>query len=97
MEETLKKMISDSNLEPYNIVSSEADGFKKASSISVGQKDGKTDIYSGQIWIGKSSIFTLEAEMLGPKSQILEQTFADILKNTKAKSAAMPITPSKKP
>lgn len=96
MEETLRKMITDSNLEPFNIISSEADGFKKASSISVGEKNGKTDIYSGQIWIGKSSIFTLEAEMLGPKSDVLEKTFADILKNTKAKVDIPPTTPDKK-
>ncbi len=86
VEETLRQMITSAGLEPYNIVSNAEDGFRKSSALSIGEKGGKEEILSGQIWIGKSSMFTLEAGMLGPKNEKLETIFADILRNTHAKN-----------
>ena len=86
VEETLRQMITSAGLEPFNIVSKAEDGFRKTSAISIGEKAGKADIFSGQIWIGKSSMFTLEAEMIGPKNDKLEAVFADVLRNTHAKN-----------
>lgn len=86
VEETLRQMITTAGLEPFNIQSKEEDGFRKTSALSIGEKGGKADIFSGQIWIGKSSMFTLEAEMIGPKNDKLEAVFADVLRNTHAKN-----------
>lgn len=86
VEETLRQMITSAGLEPFNIVSKAEDGFRKTSAISIGEKGGKADIFSGQIWIGKTSMFTLEAEMIGPKNEKLEAVFAEVLRNTHAKN-----------
>lgn len=82
IEETLNQLVKSNNLVPYNSQSSDKDGYKSASSISLSQRDGKALIYNGQIWIGKKSMFTIEAEMVGPTNDIVEQTFVSIMRNT---------------
>lgn len=82
LEETLKKMTKTAGLEPYDTRSSAEKGYKQASTLSLSERDGKPLIYNGQIWVGKSSIFTVEAEMLGEKNDVVQKTFADILRNT---------------
>lgn len=82
IEETLNQLVKSNNLVPYNSQSSDKDGYKSASSISLSQRDGKALIYNGQIWIGKRSMFTVEAEMLGPTNEAVEKTFVSIMKNT---------------
>ena len=82
IEETLNQLVKSNNLVPYNSQSSEQSGYKRASSISLSQRDGKPLIYNGQIWIGKKSMFTVEAEMIGPTNDDVEKTFANIMKNT---------------
>jgi len=64
LEETLKQMSKSAGLEPYDTQSSEDNGYKKAATLSLTERDGKALIYNGQIWAGGKSIFTLEAEML---------------------------------
>jgi len=39
-------------------------------------------MYSGQIWIGEKSLFTLEANMKGPQEKSVEETFVSILRET---------------
>lgn len=81
IEETLKQLVKSNNLTPYNSQSSDANGYKSASSIALSERDGKPLIYNGQIWIGKKSMFTVEAEMLGATNSEVEKTFVGIMKN----------------
>lgn len=87
LEKTLKQMSKSAGLEPYDTRSSDDNGYKKASSLSLSERDGKAIIYNGQIWVGKTSIFTLEAEMLGEKNDEIQQIFADILRDTYPKDS----------
>ncbi len=82
IEETLKQLVKSNNLVPYDSQSSEEDGYKSSSTISLSQRDGKPLIYNAQIWIGKKSMFTIEAEMLGDANDDIQSTFANILKKT---------------
>lgn len=86
LEETLKQMIKSSGLEAYDSKSGEKDGYRNASAISLAERDGKALVYNGQIWAGKTSMFTLEAEMLGKQNDEIEKTFVDILKKTYPKN-----------
>lgn len=80
--ETLNQLVKSNNLIPYTSQSADENGYKSATTVSLAERDGKTVIYNGQIWIGKKSMFTIEAEMLGPKSDEVEKTFVDIMRNT---------------
>ena len=81
IEETLKQLVKSNNLTPYNSQSSDADGYKSASSIALSERNGKPLIYNGQIWIGKKSMFTVEAEMAGDSNSEVEKVFVGIMKN----------------
>ncbi len=91
LEETLKQMSKSAGLQPYDTQSSDEKGYKKASSLSLSERNGKPLIYNGQIWAGKKSLFTMEAEMVGPQNNEIEKIFADIMKNTYPKD--LPPTP----
>ena len=86
IKETLHQLTKANNLTPYNSDAGEKDGYKSASTIALSEKDGKPLIYNGQIWIGKKSMFTIEAEIHG-KNDNIDKTFADILRNTRIKGA----------
>lgn len=85
IQETLHQLVKASNLEPYNSSTAENDGYKSASTIALTTKDDKPMIYNGQIWIGKKSMFTIEAEIVGQNDEI-DKTFAQIMRNTYPKS-----------
>lgn len=80
--ETLNQLVKSNNLIPYNAQSSEENGYRSASTVSLSERDGKPLIYNGQIWLGKKSMFTIEAEMLGSKNDEIEKTFVSIMRNT---------------
>jgi hypothetical protein len=82
IQETLNQLVKSNNLTPYNSQTSDKDGYKSASTISLSERDGKPLIYNGQIWIGKKSMFTVEAEMLGSKNEDVEKAFVSIMRNT---------------
>lgn len=106
IEATLNQLVKSNNLTPYNSQSSAKDGYKSASTVSLSQRDGKALIYNGQIWVGKKSMFTVEAEMVGSTNDEVEKTFVSIMKNTHPKNntpkqesetkAPEPIAPAKK-
>jgi hypothetical protein len=102
LEETLKQMMKIASLTPYDIKSGADDGYKNATALSLSEKDGKAFIYSGQIWTGQTSMFTIEAEMIGEQNDDIQKTFATILKNTYPKhhppgSKGTPAKEKKKP
>lgn len=82
VEETLKQLVKSNNLIPYDSQSSDKDGYKSSSTISLSFRDDKAVIYNAQIWMGKKSMFTLEAEMIGEDNDEIQSIFASILRNT---------------
>ena len=87
IKETLNQLIKANNMTTLNAQASEKDGYKTASAISLSEKDGKPVIYNGQIWVGKKSMFTIEAEIHG-KSDKVDAIFANILRSTYPKDKA---------
>jgi hypothetical protein len=89
MKTTLGEMLKQTNLEAYNIDAEEKDGYKRAGSVSLGKRNDQDILHTGQLWVGKKSLFTMEGEMLGVSSDKLNQLFADILKTVQEKSGAV--------
>lgn len=83
VEKTLNKLLKDQGLEPFDIQSETVDNIQRSTSMSIGTDDeGTAYMYSGQIWIGDKSLFTLEANMKGPQEKSVEETFVSILRET---------------
>lgn len=83
VEKTLNKLLKDQGLEAYDIQSETVDNMQRSTSMSIGTNDdGVAYMYSGQIWIGEKSLFTLEANMKGPQEKSVEETFVSILRET---------------
>lgn len=81
IEATLKEVVKASGYDPLEIHSDEDNGYKNASTISFAVRNDLPVIYNGQIWMGKKSMFTLEAEMRGEPHPEVEKTFAEILRS----------------
>lgn len=83
VEKTLNKLLKDQGLEPFDIQSETVDNMQRSTSMSIGTDDeGIAYMYSGQIWIGQKSLFTLEGNMKGPQEKSVEETFVSILRET---------------
>ncbi len=83
VEKTLNKLLKDQGLEPFDIQSETVDNMQRSTSMSIGTDDeGIAYMYSGQIWIGEKSLFTLEGNMKGPQEKSVEETFVSILRET---------------
>ncbi|MCB1557795.1 MAG: hypothetical protein KDJ50_02590 [Alphaproteobacteria bacterium] len=88
VEQTLNQLLKDQGLEPFDIQSGEVGDMRRSTSLSIGTSDdGIAYMYSGQIWIGKTSLFTLEANMKGPEEKSIEADFVSILRETYPKNA----------
>jgi hypothetical protein len=90
MEETIKQMVNDANLETDNTEMMDKNGYKSAAAISIGTRGDREIVYTGQIWIGKTSLFTLEADMTGPQNAEADKLFTDILKDMRPKKELAP-------
>lgn len=95
VEETLKRLLSDQNMEAYDVTSDSADGIRRSTSLSVGSQDNVPYVYTGQIWIGDKSMFTLEISMKGAKNDQVDKLFAEILSSTHAVKQSKPAAVSK--
>lgn len=85
MKETIKQMASQAKMDAGEINAGELAGYKSASTVNLGERGGRDIFYTAQVWIGKTSIFTLEADMTGPQDQHADQLFTEILKSMKPK------------
>lgn len=81
MQETLKQMLAEANLSSDAIETSDENGIKSAAAVSAGTRADRDIIYTGQIWVGKKSLFTLEADMTGAQHDEADKLFSEILKS----------------
>ena len=85
MKAALAGMIDNRNLTEHDIQFKQYDTTKSAALTGTG-KTGRTDkIYSAQLWIGKNSVFTVQAELIGNAHEIADKSFRDILQSIKTK------------
>lgn len=97
MKETLTKMITDASLQANNIEAQERDGFKSVAAVNIGTRGDRDIFYTGQIWIGKTSLFTLEGDITGVQSPESDELFSQVLKSMAPKNLPEKKEPSKKP
>jgi hypothetical protein len=86
MEATIKQMTSQAKMDVETISSQEVQGYKSATAVNLGERGGREIMYTAQLWSGKTSLFTLEADMTGPQDPQADQIFTDVLKSMKPKS-----------
>ncbi|MCB9991655.1 MAG: hypothetical protein H6867_09875 [Rhodospirillales bacterium] len=70
-------------LEVYDINFQESDQAVMGSLLGAGPSPNGNDpmIYVAQLWVGDASVFSLEAELIGPQSEEADQHFANILRS----------------
>jgi len=80
MQTTLRAMTRKTVVEEFNSGFREEDGYKQAG-LAGGGTVGRTPmIYIAQLWIGKQSAFSVEAELIGEAHEAADTLFSDILK-----------------
>ncbi|MEM7650759.1 MAG: hypothetical protein AAF204_01595 [Pseudomonadota bacterium] len=81
MEATLKAMTKDSVVDDHQSAFREEDGYKQAGLVGEGKVGAMSTIYIAQLWIGKQSAFSVQAELIGEAHDTADQLFSDILKS----------------
>ena len=87
MEATLQAMTKDSMVEGHRSSVREEEHFKQAGLVGEGKVGKMPTIYIAQLWIGKHSAFTVEAELIGQAHDTADKLFSDILKTVKYSGA----------
>ena len=86
MKAALAGMVEDRNLTEHEIkFTDEKDGTKSAGITGVGVTGSTNKIYTGQLWIGPNSVFTVQAELVGSEHPQGDKVFSDILASIKTK------------
>jgi hypothetical protein len=77
----LEDMVASNNLETTGVQLQQQDGYRSASVIGFGKKGNQDVIYNAQMWVGSTSLMTLEADMTGKQNEKIEKEFSTILKS----------------
>ena len=85
MRATLEAMAGKNKLGEYESHYQEHDNAKQAVLIGSGASGNNNKIYMMQLWIGKTSVFTIEGELIGGPHEEADDMFADILKSARQK------------
>lgn len=94
MKTTLIAMAGRGKLEEYETGFNEQPQAKLANLLGYGKKGDQDLIYNGQLWIGKKSVFSLEAEIVGEYVTGADEMFAKILQSVTYKNGqAAPAAP----
>lgn len=102
MKATLEGMVaSTSDIKDHQITLSEQDNARVASLVGAGELGLTPTMYVAQLWIGRKSIFTVEAQLIGEEHKNADEAFRDILSSihhieTKAKAEEKK-SPAEKP
>lgn len=79
MEATLRTMAKANGLQNYETGYQEFENAKQAVIMGHDQWGQSDRIYISQLWVGRKSILTVEAELLGEADQEAEDIFMDIV------------------
>jgi len=86
MKGTLDVMARRDQVGAYEIRYREEEAFKQAGYVGEGKVGRTPAITIGQLWIGKSSAFTVEAQLIGNQHQGADALFSDILRSIRYKN-----------
>ena len=59
--------------------------MKTSIALATGRRGEQDVIYTGQMWVGKQSILTLEGEMTGPENKEINDAYSEILRAVQVK------------
>lgn len=88
MQATLKAMTADTVVETFNTSFREEDDYKLAGLVGEGMVGVTPTIYVAQLWIGKKSALSVQAELIGDSAEDADTLFSDVLRSVGLKSAA---------
>lgn len=94
MKTTLIAMAGRGKLEEFQTGFNEQPEAKMAFILGYGKKGDQDLIYNGQLWIGKTSMFSLESDITGDYVDGADEMFAQILQSVSHKDAKKPETPA---
>ena len=97
LKAALYGMIDNRNLKSHEISFKEDKTTKNAILIGEGITGSQEKIYSGQLWIGPNSVFTVQAELIGAAHDVADKSFGTILGSIKAKEGKQLPKPKKAP
>ena len=81
MKTTLRAMTKKSVVNEYDLSYREEADYKQAGVAGSGMVGRTPNIFIGQMWIGKQSALTVEAELIGEAHEAADTLFGDILKS----------------
>lgn len=81
MEATLKAMTEDTVVKTFNTSFREEENFKQAGLVGEGKVGRTPTIYIAQLWIGKKSALSVQAELIGDSAEAADQLFSDVLRS----------------
>lgn len=79
MKTTLEAMVGKGALENFESDAVEEKGYKQAILVGSGKSGEHDRLYSAQLWIGQSSVFTVEGEILGYGGPEADKLFSDVM------------------
>jgi hypothetical protein len=85
MKAALMGMIDERNLTDYDIQFTEDKTTRSGALTGTGMTGAQNKIYTGQLWIGQNSVFTIQAELVGNQQKDADKAFSDILRSIKVK------------
>ncbi|MCB1531469.1 MAG: hypothetical protein KDJ35_01235 [Alphaproteobacteria bacterium] len=97
MEATLRAMTADSVIKTYKTSFREGENYKQAGLVGEGKVGRTSTIYIAQLWIGKKSAFSVEAEVIGEGVDDADKLFSDILRSIGPKAEKAQVEPSETP
>jgi hypothetical protein len=83
MKSTLQAMVGKGTLTQSETDAVENDNFKHAIVVGTGKEGEQDRLYSAQLWIGHSSVFTVEGEIVGFAGDEADKMFADVMSSVK--------------
>ena len=86
MEGTLQAMTKRSVVQTFETSFREEDNYKQAGLVGQGRSGKLPTLYIAQLWIGKKSAFSVEAELIGEAADAPDQMFSDILRSAGLKA-----------
>jgi hypothetical protein len=88
MKATLEAMVGRKSVGQYDLKVSERDGVRSATLFGEGVKGVAPTLYVAQLWLGTSSLLTVEAELTGDANPQADSLFSEVLKSIRAKGAS---------
>jgi hypothetical protein len=81
MSATLRAMTKHSVVKTFDTSFRTEEGYKQAGLVGEGEAGSLPTVYLAQLWIGKQSAFSVEAEMIGTAHEKADKLFSEVLKS----------------